>query len=234
MAYIFQRPFLRGLSTEGNLPFKIDRASLIFGSKFTVSALFYFVFEGNFFKFKPPWGLYLEGRFNRGFFGVNGLGGLYLEGLIYGGAYFRILRYFTQEGVAQISSVKIWKQMFLNIMCWVKSEMFGLTFIKKRLKIMDWMAPEKAISAILVLYYHSNVEGQSRLVTLKATWERSHVVWSNSHATGVSNKRSGGPTSFLLRFFAYPPNFAFRPEKKERTPVGRLWCDEGNTGHGQD
>ena len=107
MAYIFQRPFLRGLSTEGNLPFKIDRASLIFGSKFTVSALFYFVFEGNFFKFKPPWGLYLEGRFNRGFFGVNGLGGLYLEGLIYGGAYFRILRYFTQEGVAQISSVKI-------------------------------------------------------------------------------------------------------------------------------
>lgn len=47
--------------------------------------------------------------------------------------------------------------------------MFGLTFIKKRLKIMGWMAPEKAISAIFVLYYHSNVEGQSRLVTLKAT-----------------------------------------------------------------
>ena len=102
-AYIFQRPFLRGLF----LRFKTDRARLIVGSKFTVFALFYFVFEGNFFKYKPPWGLYLEGRFNRGFFGVNGLGGLYLEGLIYGGAYFRILRYFTQEGVAQISSVKI-------------------------------------------------------------------------------------------------------------------------------
>ena len=28
--------------------FKIDRASLIVGSKFTVFALFYFVFEGNF------------------------------------------------------------------------------------------------------------------------------------------------------------------------------------------
>ena len=58
-AYIFQRPFLRGLfleglifggglSTEGNLRFKIDWASLIVGSKFTVFALFYFVFEGNF------------------------------------------------------------------------------------------------------------------------------------------------------------------------------------------
>ena len=47
-AYIFQRPFLRGLSTEENLRFKIDWASLIVGSKFTVFALFYFVFEGNF------------------------------------------------------------------------------------------------------------------------------------------------------------------------------------------
>ena len=47
-AYIFQRPFLRGSSMEGNLRFKIDWASLIVGSKFTVFALFYFVFEGNF------------------------------------------------------------------------------------------------------------------------------------------------------------------------------------------
>ena len=46
-AYIFQRPFLRGLSTEGNLRFKMDWASLIVGSKFNVFALFYFVFEGN-------------------------------------------------------------------------------------------------------------------------------------------------------------------------------------------
>ena len=38
-----------GLSTEGNLRFKIaDWASLIVGSEFTVFALFYFVFEGNF------------------------------------------------------------------------------------------------------------------------------------------------------------------------------------------
>ena len=66
-AYIFQRPFLRGLfwggggayiqrglSTEGNLGFKIDWASLIFGSKFTILALFYFVFEGIFQSISPP------------------------------------------------------------------------------------------------------------------------------------------------------------------------------------
>ena len=51
---------MRGLSTEGNLHFEIDWASLIVGSKFTIFALFYFVFEGK--------GLYLEGRFIRGFF----------------------------------------------------------------------------------------------------------------------------------------------------------------------
>ena len=33
---------------EGNLRFTIDWASLIVGRKFTVFALFYFVFEGNF------------------------------------------------------------------------------------------------------------------------------------------------------------------------------------------
>ena len=63
-AYIFQRPvlwglfleglifggtyFWRGFSTEGNLCFKIDWPSLIVGGIFTVFALFYFVFEGNF------------------------------------------------------------------------------------------------------------------------------------------------------------------------------------------
>ena len=33
---------------EGNLRFKINWASLIFGRKFIVFALFYFAFEGNF------------------------------------------------------------------------------------------------------------------------------------------------------------------------------------------
>ena len=46
----------RGLSTKGNLRFKIDWASLIVGSKFTVFALFYFVSEGNFPSIRPPGG----------------------------------------------------------------------------------------------------------------------------------------------------------------------------------
>ena len=53
-AYIFQRPFLRGLILEGLIyggKFalqKNDWASLIVGNKLTVFALLYFVFEGNF------------------------------------------------------------------------------------------------------------------------------------------------------------------------------------------
>ena len=82
----------RGLSTEGNLRFKIDRASLIVGSKITVFALFYFVFGGN-FPSTSPGGLIFGGRFNGGFFVLPVWGayiwkGLYMEGLIFG-----ILRY---------------------------------------------------------------------------------------------------------------------------------------------
>ena len=57
--------------------FEIDWASLIVGSKFTVFALFYFVFEGNF----PSTSLCLEGRFNGGFFCVTSLGGYIWRGL---------------------------------------------------------------------------------------------------------------------------------------------------------
>ena len=64
---------------EGNLGFKIDWASLLVGRKFTVFTLFHFVFS----KYKPPGGLYLEGRFNGGFFALP------VWGLIFGGAYFR-------------------------------------------------------------------------------------------------------------------------------------------------
>ena len=73
--------------------FKIDWASLIVGRKFTVFALFYLVFEGNFQVQAPGRGLYLEMRFNGGFFALRVWGayiwtGLYMEGLIFG-----ILRY---------------------------------------------------------------------------------------------------------------------------------------------
>ena len=91
-AYTFQRPFLRGLCTEENFRFKVDRANLIVGRKFTVFALFYFAFEGNFpSTSRPPpgGGVYLEGRFNGGFFALPDLGAyiwrcLYMEGLIFG------------------------------------------------------------------------------------------------------------------------------------------------------
>ena len=66
-AYIFQRPMLRGLVLEGLIfggaylwreicRFKIDWASLIVGRKFTVFALIYYAFEGN-FQVQGPRGL---------------------------------------------------------------------------------------------------------------------------------------------------------------------------------
>ena len=63
--------------------FKIDWASLIVGRKFTVFALFYFVFEGK-FQVQAPRGAYIQrGDLAEAFlcydFGV----------LIFGGAYFR-------------------------------------------------------------------------------------------------------------------------------------------------
>ena len=88
-AYIFQRPFLRGFSTEGNLRFKIDWASLIVGRKFTVFALFYFALEGN-FQVQALGGLYLEGRFNGGYFALRVWGAYTWRGLFsefYGNPY---------------------------------------------------------------------------------------------------------------------------------------------------
>ena len=69
--------------------FKIDWASLVVGSKCTIFALFYFVFEGNFPSKSPPGGLYFGGAILRRVFCVTSLGGLYLEGRMHGGAYFR-------------------------------------------------------------------------------------------------------------------------------------------------
>ena len=74
----------------GVLLFKIYWASLTVGSKFTLFALFYFVFGGNFPSTSPPRGeLIFERRFNGGFFALPVWGayiwrGLYMEGLIFG------------------------------------------------------------------------------------------------------------------------------------------------------
>ena len=77
---IFGGAYLRG---------EIDWASLIFGRKFTVFSLFYFVFEGN-FQVQAPGGAYiwrggLTEDFLRYEFGGLIFGGAYING----GAYFR-------------------------------------------------------------------------------------------------------------------------------------------------
>ena len=71
----------RGLSTEGNLRFKIDWASLIVGSKFTAFALFYFVLEGNFSSTSPRGAYIWRGDLTEGFLPSR------FGGLIFGGAY---------------------------------------------------------------------------------------------------------------------------------------------------
>ena len=66
---------------EGNVRFKIDWASLIVGGKFTVFALFYFVFEGN-FQVQAPRGAYIwRGNLTEGFLRYE------FGGLIFGVAY---------------------------------------------------------------------------------------------------------------------------------------------------
>ena len=74
----------RGLSTEGNLRFKLYWASLIVGRKFTVFALFYFVFVANFQVQALPRGVgaYIwKGDLTEGFLRYE------FGGLIFGGAY---------------------------------------------------------------------------------------------------------------------------------------------------
>ena len=66
---------------EGNLCFKINWASLIVGSKFTVFALFYFVFEGNFPSTSPRGAYIWRGDLTEGFLRYR------FGGLIFGGAY---------------------------------------------------------------------------------------------------------------------------------------------------
>ena len=80
----------RGLSTEGNLCFKIDWASLIVESELIYRfCIVWLCIWGQFSKYKPPGGLSLEGRFNGRFFALPVWGayiwrGLYMEGLIFG------------------------------------------------------------------------------------------------------------------------------------------------------
>ena len=72
----------------------------MYGGKFLFqNALFYFVFEGK-FQVQASRGLIFGGVISRRIFCVMILGGLYLKGLVHGGAYFRN---FTVRQNCQIS-----------------------------------------------------------------------------------------------------------------------------------
>ena len=63
--------------------FKIDWASLMVGSKFTIFALFYIVFESNFPRTSPPGAYIWRGDLTEVFLRYES------GGLIHGGVYFR-------------------------------------------------------------------------------------------------------------------------------------------------
>ena len=71
------------------MSFKIDWASLIVKSKFTVLVLFHFLFEGNFPSTSPRGAYIWRGDLTEGFLRYRFGGayiwtGLYMEGLIFG------------------------------------------------------------------------------------------------------------------------------------------------------
>ena len=90
---------------EGNLRFKIDWVSLIVRSKFTIFALFYFVFEGNFPRTSPRGAYIWRGDLTEGFLRY------WFGGLIHGGADFRSFTVcserpaaHTQEKLTQVTT----------------------------------------------------------------------------------------------------------------------------------
>ena len=80
---------------ERNLRFKINWASLTVATKLTVFALFYFVLEGN-FQVQSPGGVYLDGRFNGGFFALRVWGAYIWRGL-FSEFYGKFKKYFDQH-----------------------------------------------------------------------------------------------------------------------------------------
>ena len=81
---------------EGNLRLKIDWASHIVGSKFTVFTLFYFYLRA-IFQVQAPRGLIFGGVTKRRVFPV-----IPVWGLIHGRAYFRNLRYMSMTLLASL------------------------------------------------------------------------------------------------------------------------------------
>ena len=127
-AYIFQRPFLSGLSTEGNW------ASLIVESKFTVFVEFYFSFVVN-FPSTSPLGAYIWRDDFTGFFAlpVRGGGetyiwrGLYMEGHIFG-----ILRYSSSPNGLWVNWVSLLTQ---RNNCFSKIQLVGQKYWDKTILV---------------------------------------------------------------------------------------------------
>ena len=82
---------------EGNLRFEIDWASLTVEGKFTIFALFYFVFEGN-IPSTSPWGAYIwSGDLKEGFLRYR------FGGLIFVGAYFQNFTVFDAFALKRVT-----------------------------------------------------------------------------------------------------------------------------------
>ena len=91
--------------------FKIDWASLVVGRKFTVFALFYFVFEGNFQVQKARTYIW-RGNLTEGFLRYE------FRGLIFGGAYFRNFTVFVNSVIFNHGiGVDVLKENFQNTAC---------------------------------------------------------------------------------------------------------------------
>ena len=95
------------------------------GGKFTIFALFYFVFGGK-FQVQAPRGAYIQrGDLSDGFLHYD-FGGLYLEGLIHGGAYFRN---FMVERKLKVFEVNKYCNILLIFSAFFHS-LFGLFLIR--------------------------------------------------------------------------------------------------------
>ena len=92
---------MEGLIYGGNCAFQTDWASLIVGRKFTVFALFYFVFGGNFPSTSPRGAYIWRGDLTEGFLRYR-FEGLYMEGLIFGILRFLVMKLVDSYNVLSI------------------------------------------------------------------------------------------------------------------------------------
>ena len=104
--------------------FKIDWASLIVGSKFTVFVLFYFVFEGNFPSTSPRGAYIWRGDLTEGFLRYR------FGGLIFRGAYTRGLfaEFYGISSVSRGPIVRLWERSvgFFFFNCWQAKHTFEI------------------------------------------------------------------------------------------------------------